>query len=62
MSYYPKVIADKMKKGLSNKPLKRKHNEVEGSDFLPDDYNKILFERKSTPTSITSKIRNLLKF
>jgi hypothetical protein len=51
-----------MKKGLSNKPLKRKHNEVEGSDFLPDDYNKILFERKSTPTSITSKIRNLLKF
>ena len=50
-----------MKKGLSNKPLKRKHNEVEGSDFLPDDYNKILFERKSSNSTLTNKIRKLLK-
>mgnify|MGYP001277366354 CR=1 FL=1 len=53
-----------MKKGLSNNSLKRKHNEVEGSDFLPDDYSKILFERRSPPKinqNITSKIKNFLK-
>jgi len=55
-------------KGLSIKPLKKRKNiEVESmnSDFLPNDYNKILFEKKSTPKingNIISKIKNLLKF